>query len=221
MTDIKEFFESAYRGDSEYWWNVPYAYSTSPDDLAPSLLGQATLRFATSRPPGRAIDIGSGEGADAIRLARLGWDVQAVELTSAGCAKIRTLFEFFGVNITIHQADIRDFNTNDKFDLLVCNGVLHYLPDKRMICRKFQSMTAPAGANVILLWSDHTPIPDCHKILSVYPDSERGVVYDTYKIWQKELLYFERAKPDVSHDDMPPHVHSHIKMVAIRKDNII
>src|SRR5262249_16718915 len=159
----------------------------------------------------------SGEGADAIRLARLGWDVHAVELTAAGCSKIRTIAESFGVHVTIHQADIRDFETDDNFDLLTCNGVLHYIPDKETICRRLQSMTALRGANVISLWSDHTPVPECHQIVPVYADAERGVVYDMYKTWRKELLYFERMKSEVAHDDMPPHVHSHIKMVAIRE----
>mgnify|MGYP003784112469 CR=1 FL=1 len=32
-------------------------------------------------PPGRALDVGSGEGADAIWLARRGWTVTAVEIS--------------------------------------------------------------------------------------------------------------------------------------------
>jgi hypothetical protein len=77
-------------------------------------------------------------------------------------------------------------------------------------------MTTPGGANVVSLWSDYSPVPDCHKVIPVYPDAERGAVYSAYAEWDKELLYFDRIKLESAHDDMDPHVHSHIKMVAIR-----
>ncbi|HEV2372187.1 MAG TPA: class I SAM-dependent methyltransferase [Streptosporangiaceae bacterium] len=35
----------------------------------------------TGRPPGRALDVGSGEGADAIWLARRGWTVVAADIS--------------------------------------------------------------------------------------------------------------------------------------------
>jgi SAM-dependent methyltransferase len=218
MRSTKEFFEEAYDRTGRYWWDVPYAYSTSPDEMAPSLLGQATLRLALSRSPGRAIDLGSGEGADAIRLARLGWHVEAVEFTSAGCDKIRSGARSVDVSVTIHQADLDQFETNDVFDIVLCNGVLHYMPDKASACVKLQGLTAQEGVNVISLWSDHSPVPACHTIVPVYPDAERGTVYGAYSRWAKELLYFERAKAETGHDDMVPRVHSYIKMVTRREE---
>ena len=217
MTSIQDFFETAYSQSSRYWWNVPYAYSTEPDDLAPSLLGQATLRHAHSRPPGKALDVGSGEGADAIRLALLGWQVEALELTAAGSEKIRRTARRLGLDVIVHQGDIREYETNQIYDLVICNGVLHYIADKSLVCEKLQRITATGGANVISLWSDYSPVPACHRIVEVYPDAERGAVVAAYKAWRKELLYFDRVKPEVAHDDMDPHVHSHIKMVAVKE----
>lgn len=213
---VRDLFETLYSARETYWRRHTYSFSTSPDDLAPSLLGQAALRFARSRGPGYAIDIGSGEGTDAVRLARLGWRVEAVELTSAGCGKISATARAMDVNIGIHQADIRTFTTDRKFDLVLCNGVLHYLAEKRVVCRKLQAMTSVRGANILSLWSDYTPVPECHRVVPVYPDAEHGVVVDAYDEWEKQLLYFERSKPESGHNDMPPHSHSHIKMVAVR-----
>lgn len=217
MISVKNFFETVYTQSPRYWWNVPYAYSTEPDDLAPSLLGQATLRYARSRAPGKALDVGSGEGIDAIRLARLGWQVEALELTSAGSEKIRRTARQIGVDVRVHQGDIRDFETEQIYDIVICNGVLHYIDDKTSVCKRLQRITAPKGANVISLWSDYSPVPECHRIVRVYPDTERGEVLAVYGAWRKELLYFDRVKPEVAHDDMEEHAHSHIKMVAIRE----
>ena len=64
------------------------------------------------------------------------------------------------------------------------------------------------------LWSDFTAVPDCHRVVPTFPDSERGVVVAAYADWPKSLLYFERNRTESGHTDMPPHVHSYIKMIA-------
>ncbi len=40
-------------------------------------------------PPGRALDVGCGEGADAIWLARRGWDVTALDVSAIALARAR------------------------------------------------------------------------------------------------------------------------------------
>ncbi|MFY1674642.1 class I SAM-dependent methyltransferase [Plantactinospora sp. WMMB334] len=212
--EIEEFFGARYESTPRYWWDVPHAYSVSPDDHGASLMAQQVLRHAIARGPGRAIDLGSGEGADAIRLARLGWDVEAVELTAPGARKIRQFAAENGVQVTVHQADIVDFEPDGLFDLVMCHGVLHYVPDKLTACRKMQRMTRPGGVNAVSLWSDFSPVPTVHQVVPTYPDAEQGVVVSAYADWPKSLLYFERNRPEVGHSDTPPHVHSHIKMIA-------
>ncbi len=217
MEDIRTFFERAYGSVDRYWWDVDHAYSTDPEDHAPSLLGQETLRIAREHSPGRAIDLGSGEGADAIRLARLGWEVEAVELTEAGSAKISIRARDMGVHIKVHKQDLRDFEPSGLFDIVICNGVLHYIEAKTEVCNKLMSMTHADGVNVISLWSNHTPVPECHQVVPTFPDSERGVVVNAYRGWDKRLLYFERGKLESGHKDMDPHVHSYIKLIAVRR----
>jgi 2-polyprenyl-3-methyl-5-hydroxy-6-metoxy-1,4-benzoquinol methylase len=215
---IAEYFESRYSNYERFWWNVSEAYSTNPDDVSSSLLAGATLRFAREHSAGRAIDIGSGEGADILRLARLGWEVDAVELTSAGCEKITDSARRLNVDVTVHHADIRNFETDKMFDLVICNGLLHYVMEKLDVCTKMQAMTKPGGANVIALWSEYTEVPSCHsELVPVFPDRERGETYSAYREWRKELLYFERNRADTFHKDMPPHVHSYIKMLAVNE----
>lgn len=42
----------------------------------------ALVREAAELPPGRALDLGCGEGADAIWLAQQGWEVRAVDVST-------------------------------------------------------------------------------------------------------------------------------------------
>jgi len=40
-----------------------------------------------------------------------------------------------------------------------------------------------------------------------------------YRPWTTELVYFERNKQEKSHEGMPDHSHSHIKLIARKPVN--
>lgn len=216
MYEVQSFFDHAYASVARYWWKQSHVYSSSPDDHAPSLIAQQVLRLALGRTPGTAIDMGGGEGADAIRLALLGWEVEVVELSEVAVSKIRNFAAEAGVDLRVHHADVRNFESARTFDLVICNGVLHYIQDKASVCARMQAMTNPGGVNAVSLWSDYTPVPKCHRIVPTFPDRERGEVVRAYEGWAKSLLYFERARMEAGHDDMPAHAHSYIKMIATK-----
>ncbi|WP_407938046.1 class I SAM-dependent methyltransferase [Nakamurella panacisegetis] len=49
--------------------------------------------------PGRALDVGCGEGADAVWLARAGWDVTALEVSGVALSRAARHAQDAGVNI--------------------------------------------------------------------------------------------------------------------------
>ncbi len=50
-------------------------------------------------PPGRALDVGCGEGADAIWLAQRGWSVTAIDISAVAVARARDAAEHVGVAV--------------------------------------------------------------------------------------------------------------------------
>jgi SAM-dependent methyltransferase len=211
---VSDYFDSVYLGSERYWWQDPGRYALDPDAYPLSLLAQQTLRVLRSRTPGRALDIGAGEGSDAIRLALLGYDVDAVELSPAGAKKIECFAQEAGVKVRVLATDVLDFKPDGSYDVVICNGVLHYIEDKRSVIDLMQDATWPGGINVISLWSTYTQVPDCHEFVPVYSDDEQGVVTTSYKSWRTEFNYFERDKAETAHSDLPEHRHSHIKLIA-------
>jgi hypothetical protein len=69
---VQDYFDGAYSTHDRYWWQEPGRYELNPNAYPYSLLTQQTLRLLSGRPHGRALDLGAGEGSDAIRLALLG-----------------------------------------------------------------------------------------------------------------------------------------------------
>lgn len=211
-----DYFDSAYLRSERYWWQEPGRYALDPDAYPTSLLTQHTLRLLQYRTPGRALDIGAGEGADAIRLAKLGYDVDAVEVSTVGAKKIECFAEEAGVNgkVRVLACDIQGFTPDDSYDVIICNGVLHYVEDKQSVIDLMQQATCRGGINVISVWSTYTPVPKCHAFVPVYSDDEDGMVTKAYGEWYKEFIYFDRDKLESAHSDPPAHRHSHIKLIA-------
>lgn len=211
---VASYFDDLYRPTERYWWRQPDRYSDDPEDYPTSLLTQLTLRLIRGRPPGRALDLGAGEGADSIRLALMGHTVTAVEISEVATEKIKAFAADAGVDVGVVTADIGEYRPDGQFDLVICNGVLHYIRDKTRVIGRMQEATIPGGLNVVSSWTTFTQVPSCHNSVPVYSDDEDGVIAQAYGGWDLKLKYFERDKPEASHSGMPEHSHSHIKLIA-------
>jgi len=212
---VVDYFDDVYGRFDRFWGNgIAWRYSTDPDDYPTSLISQTVFRIAGSRKPGPVLDLGAGEGLDAIRLARLGYRVHAVEASSVGAAKIRRFAAEMGVVVDVEVCDVRDFRFGTEYEFIICNGLLHYIADKEPLIRRMQQATAPGGYNVISTWSTFTPVPECHGNIPAYCDDEEGVIRSRYRHWVTELVYFERDKLETSHQNLPSHRHSFIKLIA-------
>jgi tellurite methyltransferase len=219
---VAGYFDRLYDTEERYWWRHGDPYSLDPNDYPTALLAQMTLRLLLdSRRIGidgrrvrRALDLGAGEGADSIRLARLGYEVTAVDISSRATKKISEFAADAGADLNVEAADIGEYCPEGSFDVIMLNGVLHYTRDKAAIIDRMQAATRPGGLHVVSAWSTYTPVPSCHNSIPVYCDPEDGVIARAYRNWDLKLIYFERNKPERSHEGMPEHSHSHIKIIA-------
>ncbi len=77
--------------------------------------------YFRAQPKGSVLDIGSGQGRDALFLASLGYNVTAVDISKVG---IQQMLEQ-NPNITGIVADILKFETNNTYDMVLFDMVLH------------------------------------------------------------------------------------------------
>ena len=213
MNCIRDFFDKAYSMPNRYWWTNGNHYEINPALHTP--MNAALLNILHKMPYGRtALDLGAGEGADAIRLAKLGFSVIAIELSSIGAEKIRRFSQEEKLNISVIEQDITLFNFKKNFDVILCHGVLHYIEDKVTLLNNIKNHTSLNGINSISCFTDYSPIPECHKIIPVYPDKENGVILQAYSEWKHEFYKKERNVPEHSHSGFTSHNHSFIKIIA-------
>jgi 2-polyprenyl-3-methyl-5-hydroxy-6-metoxy-1,4-benzoquinol methylase len=103
---------------------MPWFYSDLDDDLELAL-DQLGLRS------GRALDLGTGPGTQAMRLAQRGFDVTAVDISAAAVELARHKAEAQQLSIDWRQDDILATRLTGQFDLIFDRGCFHVLPPER------------------------------------------------------------------------------------------
>jgi SAM-dependent methyltransferase len=97
-------------------------------------------------PPGRAIDLGTGEGRNAIWLAERGFTVTAVDFSRVGLARAAGLAAGRGVSVDWVHADLLGYQpTPDGYDLVLIAYI--QLPADRLtaLARTAGAALAPGG----------------------------------------------------------------------------
>jgi thioredoxin reductase/SAM-dependent methyltransferase len=119
------------------------------------------VREATSLAPGSALDVGAGEGADALWLAERGWKVTATDISGNALARIRTEAERRGLAVTLVRGDVNDpapFGTRT-FDLVSLQyGSFKRTPDQRGLSSLLAAV-APGGT-LLVVHHDLTALGD-------------------------------------------------------------
>ena len=123
--------------------------------------------IAAGLPPGRALDLGCGEGADAIWLAEHGWNVVAVDVSDTALERVRAEAQSRGV---ADRIDTRRHDLERGLPDGICGGTpggtfdlvsaqfLHSTVsmDRPAILRAAAAVVAPGGSLLIV---DHAAAP--------------------------------------------------------------
>lgn len=142
--------------DEEYW-DTRYAQS---DRMWSGRPNSALVREAGDLAPGSALDLGCGEGADAIWLAERGWEVTAVDISGVALGRAAGHAAAAAVTdrITWQRHDLGATFPAGTFDLVTAQ-FLHSPGDampREGILRKAAGAVAPGG---VLLIVGHAGLP--------------------------------------------------------------
>lgn len=101
--------------------------------------------------PGRALDLGCGEGRNALWLAERGWDVTAVDFSSVAIARGRRWAERRGVTVDFRAADVIDFEPEPGgYDLVIVFYLQLPHGEVRKVLENASKALAPGGSILVV-----------------------------------------------------------------------
>lgn len=145
----------------------------------------------------RALDLGCGEGADAIWLAEQGWTVVAVDVSGTALSRARTAAASRGVaeHIDFQQHELTTSFPAGTFDLVSAHFLHSTVEmDRTAVLRKAAEAVAPGGALLIV---DHAAAPPWAVKMAHHEFPSVEAVVDGLQLdsanWQPQISRVERS----------------------------
>ena len=185
LTDDVEWFLEFYCEPKDYF---PKKYNSNP-------VHSEVLEAMESLSPGQAVDLGCGQGRNALFLAQHGFEVTAVDQNELALEILQSIVEQEDLEMTVGLYDINSANLKQSYDLIVSTVVLMFLQADRIpaIIRNMQDQTNPGGYNLIVCAMDTEDYP-CQVPFSF--TFKEGELADYYKDWEL-----------VKYNENPGHLH--------------
>ncbi|GIV98277.1 MAG: hypothetical protein KatS3mg057_2934 [Herpetosiphonaceae bacterium] len=189
---------------AEFYWG------REPNDLCRQVLEYVTPEQARGR---LLLDLGSGEGRDAIHFARHGFEVVALDLSRPGLEKAQRWAEEEGLRLQILQANLLSYRLDRPFHVLYSSGALHYLPKslRAEVFANYKAQTRVGGLHAFNVFVEKP-------FLSVPPDYtpeeyffRSGELLGYY--WDWEILFCSEIIFDCNSSGIP-HRHAMDVMIA-------
>ena len=192
MDNYRTQYEKFYESDDYYW-------GTEPADFLKLLIS-----LKAPRPGMKILDIGCGEGKDAVYMAKRGYTVTAFDLTESGIAKTKRLAEKVGVRVKAYVDDINTFETDERFDIVYSSGTLQYLFEDKIddFFRKIEKITNPHGLNYFNVFVEKPFLekaPDWDREESLWKTGALLAKYSDWKIHYVDQTIFQCSSGEVPH----------------------
>lgn len=132
--------------------------------------------------PCKALDLGCGQGRNALYLSLKGFDVTASDYNPGGMGTVAAIAEAEGLNVRTQVYDMNQAAIDESYDFMVATVVFMFLNADRVpdIIANMQAQTTPGGYNLIVSAMDTADHP-CHMPFSfTFKENE---LREYYKDW--------------------------------------
>jgi len=185
MPPTKPFWETTYQNPTGNTFGKP-----SPEMIA----------IADKLPTKASVlDLGCGEGRNALFLAERGFDVTAVDISEHGISKLRLLASQRNIPIRAAVADMRSFAYNQQFDLIISHGCLHLIERAawQLVLSQMKVHTSAGGYNIVAVFTDQiAPSPDLEAFcVGLFRENELFSFYSGWEIQLQQSYTFTDEHP--------------------------
>jgi tellurite methyltransferase len=182
------------------FWEESYKRPGKLDTFGDGKPSEVVVKAAATLPKGiKALDLGCGEGRNALYLASLGFKTHASDISESGIAKLNDVANEKELAIDASVCDMREFKFPCKYDLIVCLGCLHLIPrhDWEILIKRMQENTVARGLHVIGVFTDTVPEPEDQRGLMVglFKEGELLEHYRDWEILERHVYRFTHTHP--------------------------
>lgn len=144
------------------WWEARYA---DADNVWSGRVNRALADVASELKPGRALDLGCGEGADALWLAERGWRVTGVDISPTAVERASATAAAAALSAgqaSFIAADLAEWTTDERFDLVTASFLQSWpvVIPREAILRRATEFVAPGGYLLVIAHAAGTPWAD-------------------------------------------------------------
>jgi SAM-dependent methyltransferase len=183
----------------------------------------------------RVLDLGVGQGRNALPLARRGCVVTGIDTSSVSVATVAAAAVTEDLPLTAERVDFQAFRPDEPFDAVLCFGLLQMLAprDAALLTDKLREWVRPGGHLFLTAW--HTDDPRCVAPPADWettgPRSFRiaggeghrfylhpGEILDFFPNW-RVVQHREFLGPEHRHGDGAPERHGAVDVVLTRPEN--
>jgi len=193
------------------YWEKEYS------DIDAKTFGEASKEVLDLIPmlsPGcNILDLGCGDGRNAIPLARAKFNVTALDISESGVKKLDILAKREGLSINTSIEDMTTYKFKEVYDLIISHGCLHFIERNKWkeIINNIKTHTNQNGFNVVAVFTNKIPIPSDLVGLCVGLFNE-DELYNNYSDWDVVLKSSYTFKD--KHANGAEHTHAINKLVA-------
>lgn len=201
--------------------DTPFYYGLKPEEELEQFLNE------THPPAGKALDVGCGEGRNSLLLARYGYHVHAIDISSQGIQKLKKYARSQGLdNIDCEVADVRTMQLKPNFyDTIVAVTILDHLTEEegKNVAEAMIDALKPGGFVFIASFTIHDPAASATNnynetisetasfVQHYFDEGELATWFSPLEI----LLYEEIMKYDDSHGE--PHYHGLARLIGEKR----
>ncbi|MET0415157.1 MAG: class I SAM-dependent methyltransferase [Actinoplanes sp.] len=139
----------------EQAWDERYAQDDRIWSGAPNVV---LVQEVAGLTPGTALDLGCGEGADAVWLAKQGWQVTGVDISGVALARAGGHAADAGVSVDFQHRDLSTSFPPGVYDLVSAQFLYSWGDlDRDKVLRQAAEAVAPGGVLLIGGHQDHGP----------------------------------------------------------------
>lgn len=175
------------------YWETKYG---TRDGVWSGRVNAALAEVAAQLTPGTVLDLGCGEGGDALWLAERGWTVTGIDVSPTALARAEVAADRAGLTdrVTWVAADLDTWASDERFDLVTAS-FLHspVALDRERILRSAADRVAPGGHLLVVAHAEPPPWTHDHEddrrrtMEFPTPEDDRAALDLPEDEWQVEI----------------------------------